>query len=74
MSEPVRPETALRLAALHAKIGNLIAAELRHYDETHPDQNSLHRSIAHTRIQMLAHSPEHSEADVRGADTLNCYI
>ena len=35
----------------------LIEAEKRYWDERHPEQNSLRRSISHAKIERLGESP-----------------
>jgi hypothetical protein len=53
----LRAETRASIDALHAQIEALVAAEKAHHDATHPGEHSLHRQIAHTRIDVAARSP-----------------
>ena len=55
----MRRKTLDAIDALHAKISDLVEAEKRHYDKTHPNENNLWRSVAHTRIEMARYCPAH---------------
>ena len=55
----MRPATQRKIDALHAQISRLIELEKRYHDKMNPEQNTLWRSISHTKIEMAKHCPEH---------------
>lgn len=54
----MRKKTQIAIDALHAQIAALVAAEKAHHDSCHPGEVSFMRSMAHTRIECAARSPE----------------
>lgn len=57
----MRPTAQRKIDALHAQIAELINAEKRHHDKTHPNENALWRHAEHTRLEMARHCPADRE-------------
>lgn len=65
----MRATTQRKIDALHAQIAELIEREKRYRDRKNPDENSLWRTVAHAKIDMARHCPDH-RANMREATAL----
>jgi hypothetical protein len=50
---PARTTTLTLIALSHRRIRELIASEIEHFDEHHPDATPIERAVAHARIRFL---------------------
>lgn len=58
----MRDATRRKIDELHGQIAQLIHEELKHHDETHPNESDFIREINHCQIEWYRHSPAYRMA------------